>query len=157
MHRRKPHYGNSGSARPLRAEQTPRFLRPIGLDIGLQQGELDQIVLRTAAANALVFPSERRERLDRAGKISALEGREAARQRRKVGTGWVTPLSRQRLHLASTSIERGIISRDSLCQDHMQIGEPVAWVRQRAVRIVIQFAPGSGVARMASEFGTPQI
>jgi hypothetical protein len=44
MHRRNPHDGNAGSTRPPHAEQTPYFLQPIGVDIGLQQCELDQIV-----------------------------------------------------------------------------------------------------------------
>ena len=84
MHRRNSHDGNAGSTRPPHAKQTPRFLQPIGVDIGLQQCELDQIVLRAATANAFVFPRERRKRLDRAGKILAFERRAAARQRAKV-------------------------------------------------------------------------
>jgi len=80
MRRRNPHDWNAGRTRPPHAEQTPRFLQPIGVDIGLQQCELDQIVLRAATANAFVFPRERRRRLDRAGKIPVFERREAARQ-----------------------------------------------------------------------------
>jgi hypothetical protein len=53
------HDWNAGSIRPSHAEQMPRFLQPIGIDIGLQQCELDQIVLRTATANAFVFPGDR--------------------------------------------------------------------------------------------------
>jgi len=55
----------TGSARPPRAEQTLRFLQPIDVDIGVQQCELDQIVLRAATANAFVLRCERGERLDR--------------------------------------------------------------------------------------------
>ena len=53
------------------------------LDVGLQQGKLDQIVLCTAAANALVFAGEWRQCFNRAGKIPAFECRQAARQRQK--------------------------------------------------------------------------
>jgi hypothetical protein len=52
MHRRNTRDSNSGSARPPRAEQPLRLLHPAGFEIGLQQGELDQVVLRAAAANA---------------------------------------------------------------------------------------------------------
>jgi hypothetical protein len=67
---------------------------PLSAEIGPQQRELDQVVLRAAAANAFVFPCERREHLDRRRKIPVLEGREAARQGRKVRAGRVTPLAR---------------------------------------------------------------
>ena len=113
-------------------------------------------MLRAAAADAFVFPCERRKRLDRAGKIPAFERREAARQRRKIRAGRVTPISRQLLYFASAGVERGVISRHSLCQDDVQIGQPVPWPRQGAVRIIVQFVPGSGVARMSCELGTPQ-
>ena len=68
MHRRKPRDRNAGSAQPACTYQTPCFFEPIGVDIGLQQCELDQIVLRSATANAFIFPCERGERLDRAEK-----------------------------------------------------------------------------------------
>ena len=79
MRRGKPRDRNAGSTRAPRAEQTPSFLKPIGRGIGPQQAELDQVVLRAAAANALVFGGERGKRLDRRAKIPALERREAAR------------------------------------------------------------------------------
>src|SRR5260370_40891769 len=119
MHGRDSHDGNTGSTRPPQVEQTPRFLWPIGVDTGLQQCELDQIVLGAATADAFVFPRDRRKRLDRAGKIPALERPEAPRQRWKVRTGRVTPISRQLLHLAAPGIEPGSVSHDSLCQDDM--------------------------------------
>jgi hypothetical protein len=60
MYCRHPHDGNAGSTRPPQAEQTPRFLQTIGVDIGPQQCELDQIVLRAATAYAFVLAGERR-------------------------------------------------------------------------------------------------
>jgi hypothetical protein len=59
MHRGNPHDRNPGCARPPKIKQALRFLQPIGLDVGPQQGELDQIVLGAAAANAFVLPDER--------------------------------------------------------------------------------------------------
>jgi hypothetical protein len=126
MHRRNPHHGHAGSARPPQAEQTLRFLRPIGVEISLQQCELDQVVLRAAATDALVLAGERGQRLDRAQKIAAFEGPQATRQRWKVRAGRVTPLARQLLHLSGTGIQRGIIFHDNLCQSDVQIGEPAA-------------------------------
>jgi hypothetical protein len=82
-----PYDGNAESTRPSHSEQTPRFLQPIGVEISLQQGELDRIVLRATAANAFVLTRERRKHLDRAGKIPAFERREAMCQRRKVRAG----------------------------------------------------------------------
>ena len=38
----------------------------------------------------------------------------------------------------------------------MKVGEPVARPWQRAVRILVHPAPSGGVARLSSEFGTPQ-
>ena len=77
MHHREPCDGNTGRAPPPHAKQTPRLLQPIGVDIGLQQRELDQVVLRATTANAFVLPLERRKRLDRARKIPAFERHEA--------------------------------------------------------------------------------
>src|SRR5258708_2110972 len=134
----------------------PRLAQPIDTEVGPQQSELDQVVLRAATANAFVFPRERRKRLDRTGKIPAFERRESARQCGKVRTRRVTPFSRQCLDLASTSVEGGFVAHDGLRQEDMQIGEPVAWPRQRVVRVPMQRAPGRGVARMAREFGAPQ-
>jgi hypothetical protein len=156
VHRRSPRDRNAGSARPSCPYQAPRFLQPIGAEIGPQQRELDQIVLRAATPDAFVFSCERAERLDRRRKIPVFDRREAARQGRKVRAGRVTPFSRQFLHLASTDIERGVIAHDSLCQDDVQVGEPAARPRQCAVCVAVQRAPSRSVARMASEFGPPQ-
>jgi hypothetical protein len=156
MHRRSPRHRNAGSARPSCTYQTPCFFQPIGTEIGPQQRELDQVVLRAATANAFVFSCERGERLDRRRKIPVFERREAARQGREVRAGRVTPFSRQFLHLASTGAERGVIAHDGLCQDDVQVGEPAARPRQCAVRVAVQRAPSRSVARMAGEFGPPQ-
>jgi hypothetical protein len=56
MHRLHSRDGNAGSTRSPRAEKAPRLLQPVGVEIGLQQRELDQIVLRAAAAYSFVFP-----------------------------------------------------------------------------------------------------
>ena len=76
MHRGNPHDRNPGCARPPNIKQALRFLQPIGLDVGSQQGELDQVVLCAAAANAFVLARQRRQRFDRAGKIPPLERRQ---------------------------------------------------------------------------------
>ena len=68
---------NAGSTGSPRAEQTPSLLQPVGLEIGLQQSELDQVVLRAAAANAFAFTGERGEGIDRRRKIPAFKCREA--------------------------------------------------------------------------------
>ena len=52
----------------------PGFLQPIGLEIGLQQRELDQIVLSAAPADPFILSHESRKGVDRAGKITPLEG-----------------------------------------------------------------------------------
>src|SRR5215472_8235661 len=109
MHRGNPLDRNPGGARAPNIKQTLRFLQPIGLDVGSQQGELDQVVLCAAAANAFVLARQRRQRLDRAREILPLERRKAARQCGKVSARGVTPLARQFLHLPGTGIERGII------------------------------------------------
>ncbi len=113
-------------------------------------------MLRAATANAFVFPCERRERLNRRRKIPAFERDEAARQGRKVRAGRVMPVSCEHLHLARTGVERDIIAHDGLCQNDVQVGEPVARSRQCAVRVVAQRAPSRDVARIAGEFGPPQ-
>ncbi len=46
-------------ARSPRAKQVPCLLQPIDLEIGLQQGELDHVVLRAATAYALAFLGQR--------------------------------------------------------------------------------------------------
>jgi hypothetical protein len=77
MRRRKPRDRNAGSTGPPRAEEAPRLFGPVGLKEGFQQCEFDQVVLRAAAANALVFGGERGKNFDRREKIPALERREA--------------------------------------------------------------------------------
>jgi hypothetical protein len=57
MHRGNPHDRNPGCARVPNIKQALRFLQPIGLDVGSQQGELDQVVLCTVAANTIVWPA----------------------------------------------------------------------------------------------------
>src|SRR5262249_26041396 len=76
-----PRNRNAGRVRPTLFEQTPRLLLLIGFQAGSQQGELDQVVLRPATANALVLTRERGQCLDRRGEVLPLECREAARQR----------------------------------------------------------------------------
>src|SRR6266851_135107 len=123
LHRRHPRDGNAGSTRSPPAEKVPRLLQPARVEIGLQQGELDQVVLRAAATNAFVFPGERRKRLDRRGKIAAFECLEAVRQRRQVGAGRVTLGPSQILDLAGAAVEPGLIANDGLRQDDMQVGD----------------------------------
>jgi hypothetical protein len=77
MRRGKPRDRNAGSTRPPRTEQAPRLFGPVGLKEGFQQCEFDQVVLRAAAANALVFGGERGKHFYRREKIPALERREA--------------------------------------------------------------------------------
>ncbi len=113
-------------------------------------------MLRAATANAFVFLCERRERLNRRRKILLFERDEAARQGRKVRAGRVMPVSRELLHLARTGVQRDVIAHDSLCQDDVQVGEPVPRSRQCAVRVAVQRAPSRNVARIAGEFGSPQ-
>ena len=62
---RQSHDWNPGCARPPDIKQALRFLQPIGLDVGSQQGELDQVVLCAATANAFVLARQRRQRLIR--------------------------------------------------------------------------------------------
>jgi hypothetical protein len=116
--------------RPPNIKQALCFLQPIGLDVGSQQGELDQVVLCAAAANAFVLTRQRRQRRDRAGKILSLERPKAARQCGKVRARGVTPPVRQFLYLPGTGIARGIISHDRLSQDDVEVGavssEPVS-------------------------------
>jgi len=78
------------------------------------------------------------------GKILPLERRKAAGQCGKVSTRGVTPLAHQSLHLPGTGIEPRIISHDCLGQDDVEVGEPVAWPRQCAIRIVVEAARRSG-------------
>ena len=78
LRRGEPRDRNAGSTRSPSAEQALRLFGSVGLKVGLQQRELDQVVLRAAAADALVFGSERGEHLGRREKIPALERREAA-------------------------------------------------------------------------------
>jgi hypothetical protein len=79
-HCRNSQDGDAGSTRPPHAKQIPRFAQPIGAEVGSQQSELDQVVLRAAAANAFVLPGKGAKRLDRRGKIPAFVRRKSARQ-----------------------------------------------------------------------------
>ena len=129
MHRLDAEDRDAHGTRPPGSEQTARFLQAIGINAGTQQGEVDQVVLRAAAADALVIPGERRKRRDRARKIAVFEGREAARQRRKIRAGRVTAFTRKFLDLPGAGGEPGVIAYDRLREHHMQIGEPAAWLR----------------------------
>ena len=65
----------------------PRFAQAIGGEISTQQGELDQVVLRAAAANALVLSRWRRKRLDRSRKILAFDVALSQQDQRLAGVG----------------------------------------------------------------------
>src|SRR5690348_10010801 len=93
-----PFHGNARGTGSPRGEQALGFLRPAGVEIGLQQSELDQVVLGAAAADAFVLPGERGEGVDRSGKIAAFESGQSPRQRRQIGAGRVASLARHRLH-----------------------------------------------------------
>src|SRR6516225_9273036 len=76
---------NAGSAGTASAQQPLGLLQTPGAEIGPEQGELDQIVLRAAAADTLVLTGKGSERLYCRGEIPPLERGKAARQRRQVG------------------------------------------------------------------------
>src|SRR5262245_9990828 len=92
--------GNSGSPWPPCAEQALGVVRPVGREAGPQQREVDQVVLRAAAADALVLARERRQRLDRRGIVATFERGEPDRQGGKVLARRVAALGRQGLDLA---------------------------------------------------------
>ena len=77
MRRGKPRDRNAGRTRSPNAEQALRFFGSAGLKVRLQQREFDQVMLRAAAANALVFGGERGKHFYRREKIPALERRES--------------------------------------------------------------------------------
>jgi hypothetical protein len=74
---RTPRDRNAGRTRPPRTEQAPRLFGPAGLKVGFQQREVDQVMLRAATADALVFGGERGKHFYRREKISTLERRDA--------------------------------------------------------------------------------
>ena len=61
---------NAGSAGTATAQQPFGFFQTPGGEIGREQGELDQIMLRAAAADPLVLTGKRSERLYCRGGIS---------------------------------------------------------------------------------------
>ena len=77
MRRGKPRDRNAGRTRSPSAEQALRFFGSAGLKVRLQQREFDQVMLRAAAANALVFDGERGKNFERREKIPTLERRKA--------------------------------------------------------------------------------
>src|SRR5260370_39619695 len=99
MHRTQPGDGDTGRTPTSRAEQAPGIVQATRVEIGLQQRERHEIVLRTAAANSFAFARERFERVDRGEEVSSLERDEAARQGGQVRTGWISSFARQLLHL----------------------------------------------------------
>src|SRR5258708_28240167 len=91
LRRGGPRDRNAGSTRSPSAEQALRLFSSVGLKVGLQQRELDQVVLRAAAANALVFGSERRKHLDPREKIPAPAPPQPPLQRPQVRPRPVSP------------------------------------------------------------------
>ena len=90
--------------------------------------------------------------------IPAFERHEAPRQRRKIGAGRIASLARQLLHLAGAVGEPGIVAHNPLGQDDVHVGEPGAWSRQRAVRIIVmvrQAAASRGWPPSRNARGTP--
>src|SRR5215467_9528825 len=103
---RDPRNRNIGSAWAACAQQPLGLFQTTGAEIGFQQGELNQIVLRTTAADALVLTGKGRQRLYRRGEIPPLERGEAARQRRQVGAGGIAPGSGECLDFATAGRTR---------------------------------------------------
>jgi len=83
-------------------------------------------VLRTAAADALVLTGKGSQRLYRRGEIPPLESREAARQRRQVGAGGVTPGRGEFLDFAIARLDRRIVAHHGMRQNDVQVGEATA-------------------------------
>src|SRR5260370_42489678 len=96
MHRTQPGDGDTGRTPTSRAEQAPGVVLATRVEIGLQQRERHEIVLRTAAANSFAFARERFERVDRGGGVSPLERDEAPRQGGRGRAGWVSSFARPR-------------------------------------------------------------
>jgi hypothetical protein len=146
MHRGNPHDRNPGCVRPPDIKQALRFLQPIGLDEALSKVNSIRSCCARLPPMRSFWPASGAI-ASIAGKILPLERRKAARKGRKVRARGVTPLARQFLHLPGTDIDRGIIPHDRLGQDDVQVGEPVAWPRQCAVRVIWaknNFAIGRG-------------
>lgn len=114
--------GNAASARPSRTQYFPCLLEPTRVEACFQQCELDQIVLRAAAANALILSSERPQNCNRLSKVAMLECSKSTRQCRQVGTRRVTPLARQSTHLLGACLKTCLVSHHRLCQENMKIG-----------------------------------
>src|SRR5690349_24247785 len=76
-----------------------------GGETGREQGELDQVVLCAAAADALVLTGKRCQRIYRRGEIAPLERGKAARQGRQVGAG------RSEEHTSELQSRRDLVCR----------------------------------------------
>jgi hypothetical protein len=124
--------------------------------MGLEQGELHQIKLRAAAADAFELADNWLERIDRRGEIPPLERGEAAGDRRDEAAGRVAAFSPQLADFPHPRIQRRAATGHDLGQHGVHVGECDTGVRERAGRQRMQRAPPLGVARLASEFATPQ-
>ena len=138
-------------------QQAPCIVRATGVEIGLEQRERHEIVLRTTAANSFTFAGERFERVDRGGEVSLLEGDETARQGGQVRTGGVASFARQLPPSAGRARSSPPSSAATACaRMTCRSASPLPGLRQRAARVVMHRAPGRRVARMPGEFGPPQ-
>ena len=151
-----PGDGNTGRARAPLTQKPARIVHAVGVEIGFQQGELDEVELGAAAAEALALAVDRLQGIDRGAEIPPFERGECAGQRGNERAGWLASLTREIVHLPHTLIERGVITPNGLCQHDVQVGERRARAGQRVGGECMHHAPGIAVALVSGQFPTPK-
>src|SRR6516165_2704960 len=123
VHSRQTGNGNARGARTPRARHPARIVRAVRAEIGLQQRELHQVELCTAATDSFEFAGNRFERVDRGGEISPFESGEGARHRRNAGAGWITTVGRELVHLPDARLQLRLIAGHRLRQPDVHVGK----------------------------------
>src|SRR6516165_12573292 len=123
VHSRQTGNRNARGARTPRARHPARIVRAVRAEIGLQQRELHQVELCTAATDSFEFAGNRFERVDRGGEISPFESGEGVHHRRNAAAGWVTALAREFVHLPCARLQCRPISNYGLRERNMHVGK----------------------------------
>ena len=138
VHRHQSGDGNARRASTPPTQHPTGIVRTVRAEIGLHQRELHQVELCAATADAFECAGNRFKRVDRDGEISPFESGKGARHCRNAGTGGITALARELVHLPCARLQRRVIASHDLSERDVHVGKGHAGACNRAVREVVR-------------------
>ena len=129
-------------------DETASRLGAIGPDVGGEQGQIDQVTLRTTPPNANRLRKRAFERVDRVGPASGDICRETIRDPDDNLSRRVTPVGDALPYLVRISSERLGVALDDAGEHAVGIGKRDAGMRKMTQRMIVHLVPQKLGARL---------